>query len=317
MLGLNQVSMLFILILIGYFFKKRGMISDSMVHDVAAIVFNVGLPAFILTSMSFDFSKEVLFNSITLLVISIVVYMLMIFMGKIFNKLLGNVEKAQDVYQYMFVFANVGYMGYPVVYAVYGQMGVFYTAIFNLGFNLFSWTYGVYLLDRDSREKNKDNKAPFYKSLAVLLNPAIVALMLGMVLFLTSTKLPPMIFDTAKMIGGIVTPLSMMCVGFILAGVEVKDILSDYKVLIASFIRLIVIPLVIFIILFALGEDKYLLIIPVVLTSMPAAANTAIFAIRYNSDYKLASKLVFVSTLMSIITIPIVINFLNLITSVN
>ena len=286
------------------------MVSDQIVHDVSALVINIALPAFIVTSMNFEFSMEVLINSGILLSISACVYIGAISFSGVFTKFLGVEGKTRDVHRFVCIFSNVGYMGYPVVYAVYGDLGVFYAAIYNLSFNLLTWSYGVHLLDRDSRESGKHNGVPFYKRLLNLLNPSLIAVIIGFTLFLTSRELPKVLYDTCKLVGATVTPLSMMCIGFILSEVETEDVIKDYKVVVTSLVRLVVIPLVVLVVLRAIGKTGFLLSIPVLLTAMPAAANSAIIAVRYNSDYKLASKAIFVSTLMSIITIPVVIQLL-------
>lgn len=211
----------------------------------------------------------------------------------------------------MCTFSNVGFMGYPVVYAVYGELGVFYAAIYNLGFNLLAWSYGVHLLDRDGRENPKHQLLPIHKRILKFFNPSLVAVIIGFSLFLTSRTLPSVVFDTLKMVGQTVTPLSMMCIGFILSEVETRDVFSDRKIFVTSLVRLIVVPLGTLIVLKLLGKEGYLLSIPVLITAMPAAANMAIIAVRYNSDYRLASKAIFVSTLLSIVSIPIVIQLLS------
>ncbi|MBN2900087.1 MAG: AEC family transporter [Clostridia bacterium] len=310
MVGVNQVTMLFLLIVTGYFVKKRKMVSDVVVKDLSSLVINVALPAFIVTSMTFDFSMEVLINSGVLLLISFFVYAGAILFSRLYTRLIGVEGKSRDIHRFICVFSNVGYMGYPVVYAVFGDLGVFYAAIYNLSFNLLTWSYGVHLLDREGRENGKNAHVPLYKRLLNLFNPSLVAVVIGFTLFLTSRSLPAIIFDTCKMIGATVTPLSMMCIGFILSEVDTSDIVKDYKVMLTSLIRLVVIPMVVFLALKLLGKEGFLITIPVLLTAMPAAANTAIIAVRYNSDYKLASKAVFVSTLMSIVTIPFLIQLL-------
>lgn len=307
MVGIEPVSVLFLLIVLGYFVKRRHIVSDTMIKDISALVINVALPSFIVTSMNFDFSMEVLLNSGFLVVTSFTVYGGAIVFSKIYSKLINVEGKTKDVHEYICTFSNVGFMGYPVVFAVFGDLGVFYAAIYNLSFNLLAWSYGVSLLDRDSREDPNKEKLSLVKRVIKLFNPALIAVVIGFALFLTSTEMPKVLFDTLKMVGNTVTPLSMMCIGFILSEVDTKDVFNDWRIVVTSFIRLIAIPLVVLLVLKGLGKEGFLLTIPVIITAMPAAANTAIIAVRYNSDYKLASKAIFISTLISIVTIPLMI----------
>ncbi len=310
MVGIEPVSVLFLLIVLGYFVKKKEIVSDKMIGDISALLVNVALPAFIVTSMSFDFSMEVLMNSGALVVISFVVYFCSIVFSKIYSGLMKVEGTTQDIHEMICIFSNVGFMGYPVAAAVFGEIGVFYAAMYNLGYNLLMWSYGANLIDREGREKRKKIHVPMWRRILKFFNPSLIAVVVGFVLFLTSMKLPSVLFRTFDMIGSTVTPLSMMCIGFILSEVDTKDVFNDYKVVLTSIVRLILIPSVLYLTLKGLGKDGFLIAIPVLITAMPAAANTAIIAVRYNSDYRLASKSVFISTLMSIVTIPLVIQLI-------
>lgn len=310
MVGIEPVSVLFLLIILGYFVKKRHIVSDGMVKDISSLVINVALPSFIVTSMNFDFSMEVLLNSGVLVMTSFAVYAGAIGFSKVFTKIIKVQGKTKDVHQYVCTFSNVGFMGYPVVYAVYGDLGVFYAAIYNLAFNLLAWSYGVNLLNRDERENKNKKHLPLFKRILKFFNPSLVAVLIGFTLFLTSQEMPKILYNTLKMVGNTVTPLSMMCIGFILSEVDTKDVFSDMKVVMTSLVRLILVPAVALVILKLMGREGFLIAIPVLITAMPAAANTAIIAVRYNSDYHLASKAIFISTLMSIVTIPVVIQLI-------
>ena len=309
MAGVSQVIVLFVLIVLGYYIKKKKMVSDEMTKDISSIVINFALPAFILNSMAFDFSKEVMMKSGILIVISFLVYGFAILTSKIFTKAVGAKGRTRDVYEYMCTFSNVGFMGYPVIYSVFGDIGVFYAAIYNLSFNLLTWSYGAYIICRNSDIKAVRPKGIIRKTLSFF-NPALVAVTIGFILFVFSIKLPETVYSVLAMLGGTVTPLSMMSIGFILSEVDTSDIL-DLKVFLVSALRLIVLPVFVFGALKIAGFEGFLLSIPVILTGMPVAANTAIIAVRYDSDYHLASKGIFVTTLLSILTIPIIIKLVS------
>lgn len=295
----NQVFLLFLLIVSGFIIKKLKVVTDNINKEISSLVINVTLPAFILTSMNQEFTTEILKNSVVIVAISYAVYLFAIIFAKLYTfKMKGN---KKDVYEYILVFANVGYMGYPVVGIVLGEIGIFYAAIYNLAFNVLTWTYGVYLMSRNSdKGVGKRN----------ILNPGLVALIIGFSLFLFSLSLPSPIYKTLKMIGGTTTPLSMMFIGFILADVHYKEIITDISAITLSIVRLLVLPLIVLVFLKLMGFSDYLLIIPVLMTAMPAAANTSILASRYDNDFRLASKATFISTLLSVITIPIILKLL-------
>ena len=294
----GKIAVLFLLIMVGFASRKLKLVSDTLAHEISRLIVNVTLPIFLITSMNFSFSKEVLGKSIWLIIISFCVYMAAIMLSYVYIKLIRADEADRDVYQYVSIFANVGFMGYPVLHVVLGEIGVFYGAVFNIAFSVFVWTYGVFLLTR-----NKGSRVDLKK----VLNPSLVGIMIGFVLFLTDAVLPAAMDETLNLIGATTTPLSMMAIGYMLTDVRPRELISDHRLYVTSLYRLVLFPAALFTVLYAIGLREYLLIVPVIIFGMPAAVNTAIIASRYGNNYKLASKLVFVSTLMSIITLPILI----------
>lgn len=311
MIGIEPVSMLFLLIVLGYIIKKKKLVTDSMVGDISSLLVNVALPAFIVTSMNFDFSMDVLINSGRLIMISFVVYFCAIVFSKIYSKVIRVEHSTKDIHEMVCIFANVGFMGYPVVGAVYGQLGVFYAAMYNLGYNLLMWSYGAHLINRNDKKNTPSKSVTIGQKIIKFFNPSLIAVIVGFGLFLTERRLPSVLSQTLEMIGTMVTPLSMLCIGFILSRVEVKEIFTDYKAFLTVGVRLLLMPSVLYISLNALGLKGLMMAIPVVITGMPAAVNTAIIAVRYKSDYKLASKLIFISTLLSILSIPLLIQLVG------
>ncbi|MGM0379208.1 MAG: AEC family transporter [Bacillota bacterium] len=306
MVALQQVIILFSLIVVGYIIKKLHIVKDSMKDDISSLVINVTLPAFIISSMASSFSVEILENSLTLIIISFSMYFFAIVLGLVYTKIINVKGKRRDIFRYIIAFSNCGFMGYPVVGAILGKQGVFYTAIFNLGFTTLVWTYGVYMIKSKS-----DRKMSIKESLKSMVTPALVAVITGFTIFILQIELPFFIKEILSMLGNVTTPLSMMLIGFILSEIHIKDIVSDKKVYLLAIARLIIMPGSVYLALNFLGITGYVLQIPVLIASMPAAANTAIIASKYGGDYQLASKGIFITTLLSIITIPIVISFIQ------
>ncbi|RKD21916.1 hypothetical protein SAMN02745883_02163 [Caminicella sporogenes DSM 14501] len=307
MAALEQVFVLFLLIVVGYVIKKLKIITNDMNRDISNLVLYVTLPAFIITAMNFSFSPDVLIKSGKLVIISFCIYAFIISLSYMFCKILNLKNKTRDIFQYAMVFSNVGYMGYPVTKAVFGDLGVFYAAIYNLPFNILVWTFGIFLMTRLKRRENNHFVKGSKINLKLFINPGFVAVCIGFTLFLFSIKLPTPIFSTLRMLGGVTTPLSMLFIGSILADVKFSEIISDIKVYLLCMIRLLILPLLVLVILKILGFNDYLVAIPTIITAMPVAANAAIMASKYENDYKLASKAIFLSTMFSIITIPFIV----------
>ncbi|PLX31915.1 MAG: AEC family transporter [Clostridiales bacterium] len=304
MIVVQQVLILFFMIITGFVAKRLKIISNDLNEGMINLVLYVMLPSLILTSMNFDFSLEMLVKSGKILLISLVIYFIIMLFSFLIPKIVGGEISQKVIYQYAFIFVNVAYMGYPVVNSVYGKIGVFYTAIFNLPFNLFIWTVGLWILTKD-HEEFKGQVSSF--ELKKFINPAIISVFVGFALFLFSIHLPDIVYDTLGILGGATMPLSMIFIGSILADVDSRDILTDKKALVYSVLRQTLVPLAVLYLLKALGFTGYMVGIPAVISGMPTAANTALMASKYKNDYHLASRLVFISTFVSIFTIPVIV----------
>lgn len=304
----NKIILLFLLIVIGYIAKKVKFVSSDIKGHISSLVLNVTLPLYIFTAMQFEFSTDVLKETGQLVLISFIFYGGVTAFSYLYAKGFKLKDMKRDVFQYVIIFSNVGYMGYPIMNELAGEKGRFYAAIYNLSFNVLTWTLGVFIM---SRHRNSVDRPPLKDRLLHVFNPNLVAVILGFTCFLFSIKVPVLLLDTFSSVGQVTTPLSMMFIGIILAEIRLQDIVSDFSVLIVSAVRLLIVPILTWLILSAIGVDGLVLTIPVVLSAMPAAANTAIVASRYENDYQLASKLIFVTTLLSILTIPIILKIIG------
>jgi malate permease and related proteins len=300
----NQVLILVFLILAGVTARKLNLVSEYVKDEVSSLVINITMPLFIISTMSSQkFSGEMLINSGILIAIAASTYVVFILFSKVVSRALGVEGSVRDIFEYVLVFANVGYMGYPVLNLAFGSTGVFYGAVFNIIFDLLVWTYGVWILTRSTGDGNRKK---------FVMNSALIAVVVGFSMFALGIKLPYPVAKTVEMIGNITTPLSMMFIGFILSEIHFKEFLTEWKSVVLSAFRLLVIPLITMTVLKVLGFKGMMVGVPTVLMAMPASANTAILAARFRSDYKLASKVVFVSTFFSVITIPLILGIIGI-----
>lgn len=295
---LNQVAVLFILIVVGFILKKRRILSDEFSKGLASLIISVTLPALIITSMNYEFSDKLLDNSLKILGYGVGAFALMILISYIFSKVFHVENPQRGVYQFLIVFPNTGFMGFPILNAVFGQEGVFYGAIFNLLFNVLLWTLGVYFVS-----KEKDRKI----NLKTLINPGTIAVAIGFMLFVLSIKLPYVLHSALSTIGHTTTPLAMMMVGLLLADAEFGLLFKNAKLFIIAAIRLIIVPMFFYFVLSQFNLPDIVLSTLVILCGMPSAANAAIFSRKFDSDYRLASQGVFLTTLLSIGFIPLII----------
>jgi predicted permease len=303
----NQTLILFFLLMIGFIIRRLEIVDQHLNNNLTNLIIYVTLPALIINSMDYDFSLERLNQLGVVLFIAIVIFILMTIVSWSLSSLLTEDKEERAIYRFILIFANVGFMGYPVVEVIFGQQGVFLAAIYNLVFNIFLWTLGVLIMISSNSENAK-------LDLSNLVNPGIISIGIGFLIFLFSIDLPGPVNHTFAMLGETTTPLAMIVVGNVLAQVKVKDIFSKFKLWFVALIRLLMLPLAILFILQGISVlipsfnlSPTLLGVIVVLTGMPAAANTAIFAQEFGGDEALASEGIFLTTLLSVITIPLIV----------
>lgn len=295
----NQVLVLFLLIVIGYVARKAKVLDDDAVGHFSSFVLNISLPALILASLQRPFTRELLGQAGIVLAFSVGVYAACFAAASVYPRLIGAGKKQRGAHRYAIVFSNVGFMGYPVVEAVLGPEALFHLAIYNIPFNFLAFSVGAWMLARDGRR-------PLALSWRTFVNPSVIATVVGFVLFLCSVRYPDALLRTLKMTGDTTSPLSMIVIGAILARMDPRRILGDARAYATTLMRLVVLPAAIGAVLWASGVRGLLLSLPVLVAAMPVAANTTLLANVYEGDVEAASALVFVSTLLCVATIPAV-----------
>lgn len=301
----NQLGILFTLMLFGYILGKVRILNEQMVGGFSSFIVKVAMPAMIINGMLIPLSYEKLRQGAAAFAISVVFYLVTYLVASYLPRILTKDRKGQNAYSFAIMFSNVGFMGYPVLSAIFGDDAIFITSIYNISFNILVYTIGV----RFARG-SKEEKEPF--SFRVLINPGTIASLIGLVLFIISLPLPQFIVGSINAVGGLSTPLSMIVIGAMLSDLRVGNIFGKIGIYILSSIRLIVLPLIVLIVLkFILKvEDPMLIGIPVVIAGMPVASNAAMMLRQYDGDFQFASELILVSTLFSGITIPILVQML-------
>ena len=293
----NQIIILTFMMMIGVVLRKLKITTDEVNKGFSSVLMNLTMPCMIIYSFNFEFSMDMLKNAIMILFYSIGIHIILIVLSKL--AYLKFEKSKKNAFKFATIFSNCGFVGYPIVQGLFGNIGVFYTSIFTIPFNIFMWSYGVMLFtgekDLNSIKKN-------------LINPALICTFLGVVIFLFSIKLPQPILSTLGSVGNMTTPISMFIVGSMLADVKLKDVFKGFDIYYLNFVKLIVAPIIVFIILRILKVDETLLCICVIMVAMPSASLIGVFSEKYNGDKLTASKCAFLTTILSIITIPVIIS---------
>ena len=296
---IEQVLVLFLVILVGFIVKKRSMINDEVSQKLSDLLLYVTMPSMIIVSFHVEFSVQMLRDAGIIFVLGIAAHVFSIILGKLlFYKFPGNINR---IMRFGVVFSNCAFMGFPVIDGLFGRDGIFFASMYIAVFHIFIWTYGIGLFSGGI--DLKDTKKMF-KS---LINPGILSVAAGLIIFLLQIKLPNPLYQALDMVGGMTTPISMIVVGALLADADFKKVIFKWHLYYGVLVRLLLIPLLVFLVFRLFAAPPMLLGITVVLTAMPMAVNTAIFAEKYGGDAELASQYIVLSTALSIITIPAII----------
>lgn len=288
------MGMMFLLMMIGAFLKKKGIITDAGKKSITDLIIYAVLPGNILKAFCTDSGEGVFVKCSILLVVAILVQVLALMISKFaYTKMKSN---EIPVYQYGTVCSNSGFIGNPLAEGFFGTLGLVYASVFLIPQRVIMWTAGVSYF-----EKSKDKKSAYKK---ILTHPCMLATYIGFIIMFGKITLPVVLMKTITSLSNCCTALTMLYMGFILADVHIKE-LFGLKQFYYCFIRLVGMPLIIYAGCKVCQIDPLITGVSVLLTGMPAGSTTALLASKYGADEKVATKCVVLSTVFSIITIPI------------
>jgi predicted permease len=296
----NQVLILFFIMATGFIAKKRDIFNSAVNKKLSELLLKVTNPLLVISSFQVDFTQDILKNVLIVFAFAISAHIVSILLGQVLFRRCD--AESRKIMKFSAVYSNCGFMGFPLLSSLFGSIGVLYGSVYVAAFNIFLWTHGVMVFS-DSKKIDRHNIKK------VLLNPGIISVIIGILLFAFSLKLPAPVASAVEMIGSMTTPLAMLIIGATIADCELKQLLKGWNLYYATAVRLILIPLIAFVTLKLVGLPDMLLKVCVLVVAMPMATTTAIFAELYDSDSVLASRAVVLSTLLSIITIPLFMMF--------
>lgn len=299
---INLQLQIFLLLAIGYWLGKSGFLSKKTTNQLSALVINLILPASIVRSFQIEMTAEILESTLFVLILSTVIQILTIFVSKFIWKQVKNPEKRLNL-EYGTIANNAGTLGMVVAEAAFGEVGLLYSSIYMIPVRIMMWTAGIALYSH-----KKQTEQSRLKGLGkVLLHPCIIAIYIGIVLMLGSMagfELPGFLQKTLNSLANCNTAMVMLVIGTILSEISPKDI-ADKLAGIYSIFRLLVFPAAVFIILKLLPIPALASNICIIETAMPASVTMPMLAQKYGKDPQFASKMILISTLLSLFTMPV------------
>lgn len=297
----QQVLILFILVLIGFVLGKRGVMNDAGGRICSDLAMFLATPCVIINSFQREYSDQVLQSLLIALLVAFALHAVMIGIAHVVYR---QDNARTRVYRAATALSNAGFMGLPLQQAVLGDEGVLYGAAYVVAMTVTLWSYGLLLMDKSER------KVPIRK---ILFSPGMIGLVVGLLLFVCRVTLPDLIAVPVKHLGNLNTPLPMLFAGFYLSKIDIKQALrqrGDYG---ALTMRLIVVPIVCIGLMYLCGLRGVMLTSMSIALTAPVAVAVAMFADRYHQDAKTAVNLVALSTLFSVVTMPLIVAVVKLI----
>lgn len=296
----NQMIKLFLIICVGFMLYRIKLIDEEFRHKLTKLLLNVTMPALMLSSVMKEENSHDMGRVLEMFGLSIVIFAIALpIISMIIVKILPISKKQQGLYMFMNSFSNVGFMGFPIIHAVFGEGAMLDAAIVNLIFNLAVFTFGITMINYGTEQKDKFN-------IKKLLTPGIFSSVIAIIIYFSVITFPQVLSDTCSMIGEITSPIAMIIMGATLGRMDIKAVFSEWKVYPFTAIKQILIPILFWYVLKLFITDEYILGFMMIMLSMPVANTAVLFATEYKNDENLAAKTVFITTLMSLISIPFI-----------
>lgn len=294
---MEVMVMLFTMVILGYTACKLGYMGDKFDKKLSSIVVDITCPLLVLSSVMGDEMPD---RSLILPLVGVgfLTYIILLVFGFGVPRFISKNHDDQGMIGFSLMFANVGFIGYPIVASIFGPKAVFYAALLNVPNTFFIFTAGVMLVKGEYSIRQFNPK--------VLLSPALIGAFIAALLVAFGVHTPEMIARPITMVGNITVPAALMIIGSSMARLPLREIIGSGKVYATSFLRLVIVPLSVYILFRLCGVNTLINNINTVVIAMPVASFGTMFCMKYGRNPSLMTEATFITTLFSIITIPLI-----------
>jgi len=302
-LTIDKILILLFIVIVGYIARKMNIVPGNAVHYFSKFLLYFTIPATILISMQIPIrmhTPEIIWNVI---LVSIIFYAIATAIGWFLPNLLHAKKDDYGIMRYSVIFASTLFAGIPIISATFGELGILYASLFNIVFIILSNTFGLWILLRKSERVANI-------TLKELIIPPIIGIVIGLIFLFTSFTIPDPFAGAISFLGDISIPLSFFVIGAFLANIKIKNIFNNYRLYIISLVSLLLIPFLFKLVVDTIAINPIVLSTTIILAAMPAAVNVVLLSEEYKLNSEFASQCVFIMTIMSLITLPIIITFL-------
>lgn len=310
---LGRYLVLFAILFTGYFLRKINFLDDEMNRGLNKFIVYFAYPCMIVHNIgTLEMTGKLVGNFLIMLVLSIASFFLYGGYMYLYAKWRKFPREISNVAEFASASPNNGFMGFPITLLFYGEKGMFLMLAHNAAMNFFFFTYGIKVLQRNKTHGGtRTPRAAIRSVLKVITNPNTVALALGLVLSITGVGLPGALDEYLVYIGSVSTPMAMIFIGSTLAKFSFKEIIKERVTIEGSINKLIILPLLTVAIVYFLPIDDFIKAMLVLGCSFPGAAVVSMLAEQEGEDHTVSSKILFLSTIVSIATIPLTVMLIN------
>jgi len=294
----SRLGTIAIILVLGFILGKAKLIDTKSNRCLVNLLLTVFMPASLFVAFPSEFNEATSNMFFKGLAAGAIVMLALILVSRlIFNKAFYKGELRFES-QFALIFNNATFLGYPIIASTFGQQGIIPYCGFIISFNIALFSYGVFLFERKLTPKL------FW---GIIKNPNIIAVLLGMALFLSGIKLPGFIMDSAQFVGNATTALSIICIGFMLSHADFKKLIRKWRLTVTAIIQLIVGPVLTYFLLKFLNFPEEVIIVCTIIQALPTATSLGLFAAKYGGNDIESSELVTISTLLSLGTMPLMV----------
>ena len=304
---------LFAILFTGWFLRKINFIDDQMNHSINKLIVYFAYPCMIVHNIgSLEMAPAVIRQFFVTFLISLVCFYLYGLISWAYAKARHYPKDISNVAEFAMSMPNDGFMGFPVALLFFGEKGLLLMLAHNAAMNIFVFTYGIKLMRRNNRGQRKMTPNLLLRAvLKFLLNPNILALVLGFAVSLAGSGLPEAVDDYLLYIGGVSTPMAMIFIGSSLSNYKLIETVKDLRVMDCTAMKLIWLPLLTLGIVYFLPVAGIIKCIVVLGIAFPTAATVCMLAEQENQSVQTANRVLFVSTVASMATVPLTIKLLT------
>ena len=296
MVLLQQMGILFVYMMIGYVACKKEYFDQEFGKKLSWLVVNVANPMLAISAVVNNEEQIAKKDFYVTVLLAICFYAFFLILAQILPRLIGVQKSDIGVYKMMTTFNNIGFMGFPVIAAAYGNGALIYAVPFSIMFNILCYTWGIQTLCGGGEKGNWKR----------IINIGTISGIISIVLFFMQIPVPKMICSLSVGLSNLTGPLSMLVIGISIAAMELKDLFTDVKLLKFALIKLLAVPVAAMLLVCQVIDNRLICEVFLVMMATPAASMCAMLSQQYRGDYELAAKGVALTTILSVVTMPIV-----------